>query len=108
MSAAKLDEKAFPELLSRMSNRLHLYLLARFAQLAQMRLEHVAARVQTRLRCVQNWSLGHCNDDLQLLHASTNHKQPPEHKEHTLCPNGASSCFFFKSHEFESSAARPN
>ena len=87
MPAAKVDEQACPELLSWMSNRLHLYLLARSAQLAETRVEHVATRVQSRLLFVPSWSLGHCDDDLQLLHASIDHKQPPERKEHTWRPN---------------------
>ena len=85
MSAAKVDEEAVPELMNGMPNRLHRKLWAQIAQWLDMRLEHVATRVQSQLRLVPTWSLGHCDKYFQLLQAS----KPPERKEHTLRPNWA-------------------
>ena len=47
MSAAKVDDKAFPELMSGTSNRLHQTLWVQIAQWLKMRLEHVAMRAQS-------------------------------------------------------------
>ena len=99
MSAAKVDEEALPELMNGASNRLHQTLWVQIAQWLEMRLEHVATRVQSQLNLVPTWSLGHCDKCFQLLQAS----KPPERKEHTLRPN----LVFFKGLEFESLAACP-
>ena len=85
MSAANVDEEAFPELMNGMSNRLHLEPWAQIAQWLDMPLEHVAARAQSQLRLVPTWSLGHCDKYFHLLQAS----KPPKRTEHTLRPNWA-------------------
>ena len=87
MSAAKVDEEAFPELMNGTLNRLHLKIWVHIARWLKMRLEHVATRAQSQLRLVPTWSLGHCDKYFQLLQAS----KPPERKEHTMRPN----CLFF-------------
>ena len=80
-----MDDEAFPELMNGASNRLHLESWVQIAQWLEMRVEHVATRVQSQLNLVPTWSLGHCDEYFQLQEAS----KPPERKEQTLRPNWA-------------------